>query len=135
MLLGAPPGEAPDTTVADHGASSLPLVTIKAIHSAIFLAMLSAILWLLWTGIVGRRDRSVALAASLVAGEAAVFLDNDGVCPLTPLAERYGAPSGTGGVADIFLPAGLARTIPQWSTGLLILAGVLHLARAVERRG
>ena len=103
------------------------LVAIKAFHSAVFLAMLSAILWLVGTGLIGRRDRSVAVAAALVGIESGVFLANDGVCPLTPLAEQYGATRGRGGVADIFLPAPIARTIPLWATSL-VLAGIgLHV--------
>ena len=105
------------------------LVAIKAIHSVIFALMLGAILWLVWTGLRGRRDRSVAAAAGLVAVEAAVFVANDGVCPLTPLAERYGASPGSGGVSDIFLPGPVARTIPIWSTSLLLVAAVSHLRR------
>ncbi|MFN8631632.1 MAG: hypothetical protein U0838_15340 [Chloroflexota bacterium] len=105
--------------------STARLNAVKAVHSAIFLAELGAILWLVATGLLGRRDRTTALAAILVAGEAAVFVANAGVCPLTPLAERYGAEDGR--VSDIFLPDRLARTIPVWSSALLALAGVLHV--------
>ncbi len=111
------------------------LVAIKAFHSAIFLVMLSSILWLVWTGITGRRDRGVAVAGALVAVESAVFVVNGGVCPLTPLAERHGA--GRGGVSDIFLPDALARTIPFWATPLVVLGAGLHLRGivAARRRG
>jgi hypothetical protein len=112
-------------------ASPALLVLIRGTHSAILLVELVAIAWLVLTGIVGRRDRSTAVAAVLVAGEAAVFLANDGVCPLTPLAERHGARRG--GVSDIFLPDPVARTIPVWSTALIALATALH-GRALLRR-
>ena len=109
------------------------LTIIKAVHSAIFLVMLSAIVWLLATAIQGRRDRTVAAAAVLVAVEATVFVANGGVCPLTPLAERHGARRG--GVSDIFLPDALARTTPVWSTALILLAAVVHVRRwRSERR-
>ncbi|HEX5828747.1 MAG TPA: hypothetical protein VFY23_14565 [Candidatus Limnocylindrales bacterium] len=101
----------------------LPL--IRGVHSAIFLVELGAILWLVVTGPTRRRDRSVALAAALVAAEAGVFVVNRGVCPLTPLAERHGATRG--GVSDIFLPDRLARTIPIWSSALIAVAALLHL--------
>ena len=108
------------------------LVAIKVVHSAIFGVEVGAIGWLVFTGLTGRRDRSVAVAATLVAGEAAVFLSNDGVCPLTPMAERRGAASG--GVSDIFLPGAIARTIPVWSTALIALAAALHLGRLISGR-
>lgn len=103
------------------------LLAIKTVHSAVFLVMLSAIGWLVATGLVGRRDRTVAVAVSLVAAESAVFVANRGVCPLTPLAERQGA--SRGGVSDIFLPDAIARTIPIWATSLVVVAVVLHLRR------
>lgn len=116
---------------APAGARSV-LFAVKAFHSAVFLAMLSSILWLVATGITGRRDRSVAIAATLVAIESGVFLANDGVCPLTPLAERYGARRG--GVSDIFLPDAVARTIPVWATSLVVLGAMLHLRGLVADR-
>jgi hypothetical protein len=114
------------------------LSVIRAAHSAVFLVELVSILWLVVTGLIGRRDRSVVVAAALVTGEVVVFIATAGVCPLTPLAERHGA--SRGGVSDIFLPDGLARTIPIWSSALIALAAVLHLRayagrRATPRRG
>jgi hypothetical protein len=67
-----------------------------------------------------------------VAAEAAVFLANDGVCPITPLTKRIGAVHGS--VSDIFLPDALARTTPVWSTALLVVAGLLHLRSWVLAR-
>jgi hypothetical protein len=121
---------------ASRDASIAPtLVAIRAVHTGVFFAELASILWLLVSGLLGRRDRSVAVAAALVAGESAVFLANDGVCPLTPLAERHGAERGS--VSDIYLPDALARTIPVWATALVAAAVVLHgigMARASRSR-
>jgi hypothetical protein len=50
------------------------LVGIKAVHSAVFLTNLPAILWLVGTGFSRRRDKSVAAAATLVAIESGVFV-------------------------------------------------------------
>jgi hypothetical protein len=97
---------------------------VRAVHTAIFGIELAAIGWLVVSGLIGRRDRWVGLAAVAVAAEAAVFIANDGVCPLTPLTERLGAERGS--VSDIFLPDVVARTIPIWSSALLVLAGVAH---------
>lgn len=111
--------------------SRVAVVAVKAVHTAVFAAELASICWLVLTGIVGRRDRTVVVAAGAVALESGVFLANAGVCPLTPLTERFGADSGS--VSDIFLPDRVARTIPIWSSALIALAVVLHVRSA--RRG
>jgi hypothetical protein len=101
------------------------LTMIKAVHSAVFWVELASIAWLLVSGALGRRDRSVAIAAGLVAIEGVVWVANDRVCPLTPLAERYGAVRGS--VSDMWLPDAIARTIPQWSIPLVAVGAALHL--------
>ena len=111
----------------------IAIAALKTIHTAIFAGELSAIGWLVVSGLVGRRDRTVGLAAAAVAVEVAVFLGNGGVCPITPLTERLGAAHGS--VSDIFLPDAVARTIPTWSAALLAIAGLLHgRALLVSRR-
>ena len=110
----------------------MAVVALKTVHTVIFAGELSAIMWLVVSGLVGRRDRTVGIAAVAVAAEAAVFLANDGVCPITPLTERLGAAHGS--VSDIFLPDALARTTPIWSTGLLVLAGLLHARALMQSR-
>jgi hypothetical protein len=100
------------------------LASIRAVHTLIFAVILACIGWLTWTGATGRRDRTVGLAAGLVAAEVVVWIANDRVCPLTPLAERLGAERGS--VSDIFLPDVMARTLPIWSSALLAVATVLH---------
>ena len=87
-----------------------------------------SIAWLVISGLVGRRDRTVALAAAAVGAEAAVFCGNGRVCPLTPLTERLGADHGQ--VTDIFLPDRVARTIPIWSSAVIVLAALLHARSA-----
>ena len=107
------------------------VVAVRLVHTSVFLVELSSILWLVVSGLVGRRDRSVAVAAGLVAIEAGVFVANAGVCPLTPMTERLGASRGS--VSDIFLPGPVARTIPVWSSALVVLAVALHARSVVTR--
>ena len=116
---------------ANPPSDTVRLLAVQAVHSAVFWVELLSIGWLLVTGIRGRRDRSVAVAAGLVAIEGVVWVANDRICPLTPLAERYGAANGS--VSDIWLPDVVARTIPQWSIPLVGLAAVLHVVRWMRR--
>jgi hypothetical protein len=67
-----------------------------------------------------------------VATEAAVFVANSGVCPLTPLAERLGVRRGS--VSDIFLPDAMAHTIPIWSSAIVALGVALHVRQLVRVR-
>jgi hypothetical protein len=108
------------------------IAALKTIHTIVFAGELSAILWLVASGLVGRRDRTVAIAAAAVAVEAGVFVANRGVCPMTSLTVRVGASDGS--VSDILLPDVLARTIPLWSTALLAVAGLLHIHSLTGRR-
>jgi hypothetical protein len=108
------------------------LFVVRVLHSAVFLAELGAILWLVLTGFLRRSGRSTRIAELLIAGESAVFVANRGVCPLTSMAERYG--SAHGGVSDIFLPDALARTIPQWSIPLVLIGSGLHIRNRLDRR-
>ena len=108
------------------------VAVLKTVHTLIFAGELSAILWLVVSGLFGRRDRTVAVAAAAVVAEIAVYLANDGVCPLTPITQHLGAARGS--VSDLFLPERIARTIPVWSSALLLIAGLLHLRELVGPR-
>ena len=68
----------------------MQLALVRAVLAEVFLVELGAILWLVVTGVTGQRDCTVAVTGGLVAAEAAVFVANSGVCPLTPLAEQLG---------------------------------------------
>ena len=63
--------------------------------------------------------------------ESAIFVSNNNVCPLTPLAEELGAERGS--VVDMFLPAPVAERIPRVAGSAALLALALNL-RALTRR-
>jgi hypothetical protein len=101
------------------------LVAIKAIHTLIFASVGSTILLFVWDGLRGRPRRRTAYAMGVALGEAAVYVSNNQVCPLTPLAEELGAESGS--VVDIFLPDRVARRIPVVSSAALVVGLALNL--------
>jgi len=102
------------------------LSAIKAVHTAIFFSIAGAILLTVWDGLRGRPRRRTAVAGGMVLAETAVFVSNNQVCPLTPLAEQLGA--GRGSVVDIFLPDWAARRIPVVAGSAAVLALVLNLS-------
>lgn len=104
---------------------------IKAIHTILFASIGGAILLFLWDGLSGRPRRRTAYALGIALGETAVYVSNNQVCPLTPLAEELGAESGS--VVDIFLPDAIARRIPVVSGSALLLGLALNV-RSLARR-
>jgi hypothetical protein len=124
-----PPSEDPS---APAGATPGPaaVVAVKAIHTAVWVSIESCVAYVLWAGITGRTDKRVGVAAAVVAGESLVFAGNGFRCPLTELATRYGAESGS--VTDIYLPRWLAHNLPAIHAPLLVLMVWLH-ARNLRR--
>jgi len=103
---------------------------IKALHTLAWGSIESCVLYVLYAGLRGHTDRRVGIAGGVVAGEVLVFAGNGFRCPLTELAERYGAPSGS--VTDIYLPKWFAHNLPAIHTPLLVLMTYLH-ARNLRR--
>ena len=106
------------------------LVAIKAVHTVLFFSIASALVLTLWDGARGRPSRRTAVAGGVVVAETAIYLSNNQVCPLTPLAEQFGAERGS--VVDMYLPASIARRIPLVAGSAAVLALGLNL-RAVAR--
>jgi hypothetical protein len=88
------------------------------------------VLYVLYAAFTGRTDKRVGIAGAIVAGETLVFAGNGFRCPLTELAERYGAQSGS--VTDIYLPRWFAHNMPAIHTPLLVLMTYLP-ARNLRR--
>jgi hypothetical protein len=107
------------------------LALIRGVHTAAWASIEFCVGYLLWSGATGRSDRRAAVAAAVVGGECLVFAADGFRCPLTGLAERAGAASGS--VTDIYLPNWFARNLPAIHLPLLVLIGWLH-RRARHRR-
>src|SRR5690606_38939993 len=102
----------------------------KAVHTAIFFSISAAVALTVWDGLRGRPSRRTAIAGGVVLGETLVYISNNQVCPLTPVAEEFGAERGS--VVDLFLPAAVARHIPLVAGSAAVLALALNL-RALLR--
>ncbi len=106
------------------------IAAIKAVHTLAWLSIESCVVYVLYAGFAGRTDKRVGIAGAIVAGETLVFAGNGFRCPLTGLAERYGARSGS--VTDIYLPRWFAHNMPAIHTPLLVLMTYVH-ARNLRR--
>ena len=101
------------------------LWSIRAIHTAISVSIAGAVLLTLWDGMRGRPRRRTAIAGGVVLAEAGLYVSNNQVCPLTPLAEQLGADRGA--VVDLFLPAWAARQIPVVAGSTAVVALALNV--------
>ena len=108
------------------------VAAIKSVHTLAWLSIESCVLYILYAGFARRSDKRAALAGAVVTGEALVFAGNGFRCPLTGLAERYGAESGS--VTDIYLPRWFAHNMPAIHAPLLVLIAYLHLRNLQRTR-
>ncbi len=97
------------------------LITIKLLHTAVWLFMNVAIFYLLYAVIADRIDRWAWIALAVIGLECLVLLIFRMACPLTLVARRYS--DSTRANFDIYLPEWLARN-NKLIYGVL-LAGIL----------
>lgn len=110
----------------------LALATIKVLHTTVFAAVALAVVIVAWDGIRQRPHRRTAMAAAIALGESAVYVGNGFTCPLTPIAERLGAESGS--VADIYLPGWFARRLPVIAGSVFASGLVLSIIGLIRGR-
>jgi len=106
------------------------VAAIKTVHTLAWASIESCVLYVLYAGFAGRTDKRVGIAGAVVVGETLVFAGSGFRCPLTEIAERYGAERGS--VTDIYLPKWFAHNMPAIHTPLLVLMAYLH-ARNLRR--
>lgn len=102
----------------------MALFAIKAFHTVVFLVESASILYIVYSGLTGRRDSWLAVAIVLVLIESAVYILNGTRCPLTKLARQMGDRTGDDFIADIFLPEWFTPYIPR-ICGALAMGGLL----------
>jgi len=106
---------------------------IKALHTAVFFAASSCILYALYCGIVGRASRKLLLVAIAIPSLIGIFWWLNGrECLLSSMIYRLA--DGDRTQTDIFLPDWMARMIMPVSTPLLALAACLVVWRQLTHR-
>ncbi len=65
----------------------------RLVHASIAGAFLSAIAYVWWCGLTGRRSRTLTVAIASLAGEGILVAANGGDCPLGPLQNRLDDPT------------------------------------------
>lgn len=87
--------------------TELKLIIVKSVHTAIWLVFVTAILFILWSGITAHISVYSWIAVAAVCGEGLVLFIFKGSCPLTKIARRYS--DSTKNNFDIYLPERLAK--------------------------
>lgn len=83
------------------------LIAIKLTHTAVWLVMAAACLYILYAGIFNITSIWLWICISLIALESLVLLINKWTCPLTDVALRYTEAKGDN--FDIYLPNLIAK--------------------------
>ena len=99
------------------------LFIIKFIHTAIFYYMLACLIYVLYCGITRTYNWLLIIAISAILIEGSALMLNHWRCPLTTLANKYGAEKGS--VTDTFLPKWLARNVFKVSAVVFIASLIL----------
>jgi hypothetical protein len=110
--------------------NGLVLALVKALHTLVFVAVFSAMLFLLYCGIANRLSQWTAVAFMLVFLEVTIYVGHGFKCPLKTLATRL-TPSGQP-VHDIYLPAWLSSRVIAISTPLLVVDFLLLVFRLLR---
>jgi hypothetical protein len=104
---------------------STKLRTVMFIHTVIYLAMVVAVLYILYAGISKNHGSLLYVSLGLLAIEGVIFSACGMRCPLTALAKTYGRQGGY--VGDSFIPERYARHTFR-VFGIILFVGVLLLA-------
>jgi hypothetical protein len=95
------------------------VVFIKGVHGIIFLFFIYCLGYIAYAGLTRTFNSFLLFSICSIMAEGVILWLNGWHCPLTRLAEKYGAENGS--VTDILLPPVLARnafSISFWLAGI-----------------
>jgi hypothetical protein len=102
------------------------LVTIKIIHTIIWLFFNVVLFYMAYAVIVNKIDKYVWIGIALILGEGIVLVVFNKICPLTIIARKYSDSNKDN--FDIYLPNWLAKynKLIYTSFFIIILFGILY---------
>ena len=93
--------------------------TIKAIHLTLFFLMIISLFYALYCAIAGLYNWLLLTALIMIAIDGISIAMNHWKCPLTTLAERYGAANGA--VTHLIMPKWAARYVFKFFIVLFVI--------------
>ena len=106
------------------------LFIIKLIHTLIWAFFVTAIMYVLWSGITDHVTANTWIAGCLVLLEGVIIVIFKGRCPLTIIARKYS--NSTRNNFDIFLPEWLAKYNKHIFTTLFGIGLALVLLKSLS---
>ncbi len=106
------------------------LLTIKIIHTIIWLFFVLVIFYVLYTGIIDNVSMYTWIGIALIIGEGLTLLVFKMFCPLTLMARKYSTSEKDN--FDIFLPNWLAKHNKIIFTSIFLIGVVLVIYRTVN---
>jgi hypothetical protein len=107
------------------------LVTVKLIHTLIWLFFNVVIFYMLYAVIIGRLDKWLWICYGLVILEGIVLLAFKLSCPLTIVAARYS--DSTKDNFDIYLPNWLAKYTKLIYTSIVAIIAIITVYRLLQK--
>jgi hypothetical protein len=106
------------------------LVTIKLIHTAIWVFFNVVIFYLLYAVLINKIDKWIWIGLSLIFLEGVVLLIFKNICPVTLVARKYSSSDRDN--FDIYLPEWLARYNKQIYSSIVALIIIILLVRLLN---
>jgi hypothetical protein len=106
------------------------LVTIKLIHTAIWVFFNVVIFYLLYAVLINKIDKWIWIGLSLIFLEGVVLLIFKNICPVTLVARKYSSSDRDN--FDIYLPEWLARYNKQIYSSIVVLIVIILLVRLLN---
>ncbi len=114
----------------NHG-GLMSILFIKLVHTVIFIMLSASALFVLSSGVADHISVWTWIALLAILSQGIVLALSGWKCPLTTMAERQGAPSGS--VTDIFLPKWFADRVFPTCGFTYLVACVVVIARWIMR--
>ena len=106
---------------------NIRIIIVKFLHSIVFFLCIGCMAYIAFAAAMKKFDTWLLLAMGSISLEGIILWLNRCHCPLTRLAEKYGAHNGS--VTDIFLPPLIARNTFRISLALAIVEVVFLAVR------
>jgi hypothetical protein len=106
------------------------LVTIKLIHTAIWVFFNVVIFYMLYAVLINKIDKWIWIGLSLIFLEGVVLLIFKNICPVTLVARKYSSSDRDN--FDIYLPEWLARYNKQIYSSIVVLIIIILLVRLLN---